>query len=241
MLNLKEVQEFIEYSQTATNIDQLMAKFANKILPLGFDKFTCVTMADPEKHKDESLLLLHWPQEWFEYYMEHHYDQFDRIIRIALKRSLPFKWKEKFIQSGMSKSQLNIFNEASEVGIINGYTIPIYGPGILPASVNIVGEHQDVDPSIFPCLHLMGVYLHSAATRISNKYKKKNDFPPLTPRELECLKWVSAGKTHWEIGIILNISHNTVRTHIDHIKVKFGVLTSTQIVAIAISDGLLIL
>ena len=239
MLDLAEIQEFIDCSQKATDIDQLMALFAKKIAPLGFDKFTCITMADPDLHKQETLMLLHWPKEWLDYYMQNHYEQHDRIFQIALKRSLPFKWTDDFVQKGMTKPQLKIFNEAAEVGIINGYTIPIYGPDTLPACVNIVGQDLDVDPAVFPGLHLMGVYLHSAATRISNSYKKKHDYAPLTPRETECLKWVSLGKTNWEIGKILNISQTTVRTHIDNVKEKLGVITSTQAVAIAISEGVI--
>ena len=37
---------------------------------------------------------------------------------------------------------------------------------------------------------------------------------PLSGRELQCLEWVSRGKTSWEIGVILSLSERTVNFHI---------------------------
>lgn len=45
----------------------------------------------------------------------------------------------------------------------------------------------------------------------------------ITLREAEILKWTAQGKTNAEISIILNISLNTVKTHLAHIYQKLGV------------------
>ncbi len=49
----------------------------------------------------------------------------------------------------------------------------------------------------------------------------------LTPREAEVLLWVSHGKTNPEIGLILDISPITVRTHVERIFHKLGVSNRT--------------
>jgi DNA-binding CsgD family transcriptional regulator len=54
---------------------------------------------------------------------------------------------------------------------------------------------------------------------------------PLSPREAECLRWVSDGKTDFEVGKILGISPRTVRFHIRNAKTKLGVATRIQAVA----------
>src|ERR1700730_11774734 len=41
---------------------------------------------------------------------------------------------------------------------------------------------------------------------------------PLSPRELECLKWVLDGKSDTDIGEILGISPNTVHFHVERVK-----------------------
>lgn len=47
--------------------------------------------------------------------------------------------------------------------------------------------------------------------------------PPLSPREDEVMLWLSEGKSNEEIGIILSISHHTVKNHLDRIYRKIGV------------------
>ncbi|MBI5748525.1 MAG: hypothetical protein HZA00_05315, partial [Nitrospinae bacterium] len=48
-------------------------------------------------------------------------------------------------------------------------------------------------------------------------------FLGITLREAEILHWTAQGKTNAEISIILNISLNTVKTHLAHIYQKLGV------------------
>lgn len=55
----------------------------------------------------------------------------------------------------------------------------------------------------------------------------------LTQREAEVLQWVAQGKTNIEIGIILGISAETVRKHLQHIFEKLGVETRTAAIAVA--------
>jgi len=49
----------------------------------------------------------------------------------------------------------------------------------------------------------------------------------LTPREAEVLRWVAAGKTNREIGLILGLSPRTVTKHLEHVFAKLGVETRT--------------
>ena len=59
---------------------------------------------------------------------------------------------------------------------------------------------------------------------------EKFQYYGLTHREIELLPWVAQGKTTAEIGIILNISPNTVSTHLGHIYTKLGVNSRTAVV-----------
>jgi DNA-binding CsgD family transcriptional regulator len=47
----------------------------------------------------------------------------------------------------------------------------------------------------------------------------------LTPREQEILHWVGEGKTNPEIALILGLSANTVRKHVENILGKLGAET----------------
>lgn len=53
----------------------------------------------------------------------------------------------------------------------------------------------------------------------------------LTPREIEVFRWVAAGKTNIEIGIILQLSPRTAAKHLERIFLKLGVETRTAAAA----------
>lgn len=54
----------------------------------------------------------------------------------------------------------------------------------------------------------------------------------LSMRELEIIHWVKSGKTNHEIGLILQISQNTVKSHLKRIFHKLNVSRRAQAVAI---------
>lgn len=62
---------------------------------------------------------------------------------------------------------------------------------------------------------------------------------PVTPRQLECLRWVQAGKSAFDIGVILGISQRTVETHLQEACARLGVRTRMQAVLEAIEVGIL--
>lgn len=62
---------------------------------------------------------------------------------------------------------------------------------------------------------------------------------PLSPRETEIVRYISQGKTHEEIGIILGISSETVRSHTKSIQRKLDCTNSASAVTRAFELGIL--
>lgn len=62
--------------------------------------------------------------------------------------------------------------------------------------------------------------------------------PELTPREIEVLQAVAAGKSNKEIGVQLFIAEGTVKTHMRKILEKFDVLGRTAAIREAVQRGL---
>ena len=76
--------------------------------------------------------------------------------------------------------------------------------------------------------HILRIYGHDAENAIL-----------ISARELDCLKWMAAGKTAWEASKILGISERTVRFHLNAAREKLDCLTTTQAVAKAVSQQLI--
>lgn len=60
----------------------------------------------------------------------------------------------------------------------------------------------------------------------------------LSPRELECLVWVSRGKSSGDIGSILGLSPRTVDSYLEKVCAKLRVRTRIEAVAVAIRTGM---
>lgn len=65
------------------------------------------------------------------------------------------------------------------------------------------------------------------------------DSLPLSDRECECLQLIASGKTSWEIGEILGISHHTVNAHIRNIVRKLAVTSRPHAVAVGFRLGII--
>lgn len=67
----------------------------------------------------------------------------------------------------------------------------------------------------------------------------RDDFEPLTPRELEVLGLVAQGMQNKEIAAELSITERTVKFYVSSILSKLGAGNRTEAVAIAAQRGLI--
>ena len=74
--------------------------------------------------------------------------------------------------------------------------------------------------------------------QITQKLVDRMQKPQISPRELEVLKAVAAGRSNKEIGVQLFISEGTVKTHVESLLNKLGAATRTSAVKAAARRGL---
>jgi len=84
----------------------------------------------------------------------------------------------------------------------------------------------------------LGQYFHQHMLRIFGRGNEKAFI--VSAREIDCLKWMAAGKTAWEVSTILGISERTVRFHLNAAREKLQCTTTTQAVAKAVSQQLFV-
>jgi DNA-binding NarL/FixJ family response regulator len=73
------------------------------------------------------------------------------------------------------------------------------------------------------------------AARLADRMLRQD----LTVRELEVLELLAVGSTNKQIGVMLHISDNTVRCHVNNIMEKLHVSDRTEAVANALRNGVL--
>jgi DNA-binding NarL/FixJ family response regulator len=74
--------------------------------------------------------------------------------------------------------------------------------------------------------------------QVGAKLARRLAHEPLTAREREVLRAVTAGKSNKEIGAALNISEATVKVHMTHILEKLNVTGRTEAINVALKRGL---
>lgn len=86
-------------------------------------------------------------------------------------------------------------------------------------------------------------YLHPAVTRLLLDSLQGNipeaKTSNLTPRELEVLDWIATSKTYRQIATELNISEETIRSHVKSILHKLDQPNRAQAVLAALREGLI--
>ena len=98
-------------------------------------------------------------------------------------------------------------------------------------------DWQDKKAEITREIRILSDYLHSHVLRINGHNADAQIL--VSARELDCLKWIAAGKTAWEASVILGISERTVRFHLNGAREKLNCMTTTQAVAKAVSQQLI--
>jgi LuxR family quorum sensing-dependent transcriptional regulator len=123
--------------------------------------------------------------------------------------------------------------EAAEFGLRQGICIPLHVPLLPPITVTAAGDQVDTSPIARQSVSILSRSALSATMRFDARPALEAE-AGLSHREAEILKWAAAGKTAWEISVILSVSQHTVLTHVKNAKQK---LAATNIVH-AVVEGL---
>jgi DNA-binding NarL/FixJ family response regulator len=114
----------------------------------------------------------------------------------------------------------------------DGYLLKSAGPAEIRDAVRAVAAgHEAFGPRI---TQLLGSAIRDEAARSASRGR----LDLLTPRELEVLSRVAAGRTSREIGEDLGISHRTVETHRESLMKKLGIRTVAGLTRFALEAGL---
>ncbi|TNE65584.1 MAG: hypothetical protein EP335_05480 [Alphaproteobacteria bacterium] len=225
--------DFIDASRSVDSLDELGQSFLKTARQLGFRHYACVACVEVGSTPESVVFLADFPDDWASTTSGDSGVQTARILQLSPRQNLPFNWEHELVVADSD-------NQPGEIYVLNGVTVPIHVAGAFPGAVNIVGIDADIDPAAEHAIHLMSIYLHEAALKLkSGDGTAEHPVVRLTARERQCLEWVAAGKTDWEIASILSIAERTVHNHVESAKLKLGVHTRVQAVVKAFLSSLI--
>lgn len=155
----------------------------------------------------------------------------DPCLKEIGKRVAPFDYVAFLAQQPSSGAVRWQRAALAATNVRHAWSIPLNTPSALQgATVYLRGngpERAELFAKSPAALHLLTACALERALEIqaSKVTKTRASFNRLSARENDCLQWVEAGKTNWEIGQILSISENTVRYHLKNAFRKLDVTT----------------
>jgi len=232
---LIKIRQVIEGKQTKQELLGAVQTFCNGLGVENF-KFTS-SLFNTSNTTPDVRILSSQPQQWREHYQQSNYFEHDIRVSHSRYKNTPLIWLDTLELDDTNKQ---MFNEASDFGIVSGITFPYHGIGSEFGFITGTVSEQFERSSLNSIVTQHSLYLLGAAL-FDQHYQHKDNFVknPLTMRERECLRWAAEGKTAWEMSVILRISERTACFHLDNAKKKLNSVTRTGAVSKALLHSLL--
>lgn len=173
-------------------------------------------------------------EEWGQLYIDNKYTAVDPVYITAMASNAPVLWADAYARSDARSAEF--VRRSSDFNLLEGMsyaqkgyaqladtTVVSLGNGNAPLSP----VQQTIIGRLTP--HIAEILIKPALW----------DFPALTKKETEVIKWCAVGKSYWEISLIMGISERTVKFHMGNIFRKLDVLNKAQAVARSLSLGYL--
>ena len=170
--------------------------------------------------------------------MARQYFKHDSLLRHAMQSPLPKRWKDVLEEQSLSREEFELFGEASEFELRDGVVTPLHhGDGSISGVSALSDKEHDLSDLDQAVIHLLSLYYCCFGLRLNQPTRPPP--PHLTERQLECLRWVHAGKSSSEIAEIIGVSERTVNFHIGEACRRLKVRTRRQAVVEALVAGLI--
>jgi LuxR family quorum sensing-dependent transcriptional regulator len=232
-----EAANFIDDLEGCATVAAVLEVMRKGLTNLGIDLFCLHVLPSPRQRFDEVVLASRLPAGWLELYLQENYFAHDASQRHAKRTVHPFDWKDSPYDPGAEPKALELVQRANDFKIGNGLVVPVPSPSGCIGRVWMSGFNFRISKRDKPTLHLMALYAFDRVRQISGHNMPK---PTLSRRQREVLTWAAVGKTAWEIGEILHISHPTVEWHLQATAQMLGTLNRMQTVTVALCKNLIV-
>jgi DNA-binding CsgD family transcriptional regulator len=218
--------------------------FRAGLLEHGYTVSICPVVSSPPQGTRLQWLFRNLTPAWAKFSDQRNIPTRSPALTTAKKQLAPFSFVEVFENPALPPEQQWVWQMTREWGWQNGFVVPVHGPRGYFSYVSIASPERDLDLGIEnrARLQMLSILAHDRCSTLSLAERSdaaRDSSSKLSERELECMRWVAAGKTDWEIGIILVISASTARFHIENARRKLNASTRAQAVAILFAGGLL--
>lgn len=232
----EDALQFVDASKMCGSIPDILGLMRRAIAPLGVTRFARVSLLRPGEAPAVGPLVGDYRPDWVSQYAARNFAEHDIVFKSALDSTTPKFWRD-WRSRAATKKEREVFEAAADFGSKDGLSVPIHHWRGAAAAVVMHGPDMSDAPEALAFLHLVAIHFNAAVDRLSiAALPREAQGAALTERQIECLRWVAAGKSDWEIGEILGLSEHTVHRHVERAKTRLDVRTRAQAVMAAFSE-----
>ncbi len=175
-----------------------------------------------------------WPEEYFKLWQEKCLLFLDPVAQYSQKSSNIFAWEDAYENTNnVGKKVLDV---AKDFGLVRGFAITIGSATHANGIVSIGYEKEKPSAADILAIELVATHTyHHMVDQLG--LEERIETLKLTNRELEIISFVAAGKTNWEVSVILGVSEKTIENHLSNITRKLNANNRAHAVMIGIRSG----
>ncbi|RZJ10228.1 MAG: LuxR family transcriptional regulator [Acidovorax sp.] len=240
MFTLPRYLHSLEQFHTVRTLQELTQLLSSVGQSLGYDNVVQGLQSYSRQgglHVDSTSVI---SDNWHSHYLEKTYYRVDPRVHHCARRTTPLMWSGADEYENSQPTQM--MREAYDFGLRAGIYAPTHS---MDGRFSLVcmslrnaplAEAQDQVRHTAPLIPALAAHAHEAVLRILRADSAQE--PVLTRRECECLQWAAAGKTSWEIGLVLSIAERTVNFHLNNAMAKLGCHSRQHAIVKALMQGL---
>jgi LuxR family quorum sensing-dependent transcriptional regulator len=234
------VDDFAAGMLACTTLAAVQDRFRKEVARHGYAASACRAFVPNGGGVEARVLFRNWPDSWARLSDQRGFPVASFLTAEARTRLGPFSWLEARDARSLTAADQEVWESALAFGWCNGFVLPLRGPGGYFATMSMGSAERDLDlrPENRARLQMLATLTHERVCVLAGLMSHRGLFERMTAREIECLRWVAAGKTDGEIGEILSISATTVKFHVDGARAKLDARTRAQAVARLVLYGL---
>ena len=181
-----------------------------------------------------------WPADWFALYEREGLAPLDPVVTDAARSMESFTFSERRKAWEAQPGPRRVLEAAARYGWQEVLVVPIHGPFGYQGAVSLAStEEVTLSAADRVALEAMSRAIHMRCRSERGFGIGLAERPTLTDRQIECLRWVAAGKSDGDIAAVIGLAESTVHYHIEQAKRRLGVHSRLQAVARLVLDGTL--
>ncbi|MDF2114155.1 autoinducer binding domain-containing protein [Roseiarcaceae bacterium H3SJ34-1] len=232
--------DFLDFCTNEPDVAKVIDRFLETIKVFGFDVSAGGAWAGTGAARKHRFYFNNWPKDWLDFYLAQDFFLNDPMVLESQRRMTPFLWGEMAEARSFTVEGAAATEAARAYGWREVMGVPIHGPASYQGLVSIASlQPVSLSAADRALLRVMAVSVHDRAHASVGLGEPAPLEVELTPREADCMRWVAAGKTDAEIGLILGIATATAHFHVERVKKKYGTRSRSEAVAFLVLAGII--